>query len=41
MRAIGGLDTVLGGLARAAGAVGTDYDFVVWSDHGQDLGATF
>ncbi len=41
MRALEGLDTVLGELARAAGAVATDYDFVVWSDHGQSLGATF
>ncbi|MEP7333552.1 MAG: alkaline phosphatase family protein, partial [Terracoccus sp.] len=41
MRALEGLDTVLGELARAAEAVATDYDFVVWSDHGQSLGATF
>ncbi|OFE18386.1 hypothetical protein BA895_12210 [Humibacillus sp. DSM 29435] len=41
MRALEGLDTVLGELARAAAAVATDYDFVVWSDHGQSLGPTF
>lgn len=41
MRALEGLDTVLGELARAAQQVAKPYDLVVWSDHGQSLGATF
>ncbi|MEP7370560.1 MAG: alkaline phosphatase family protein, partial [Dermatophilaceae bacterium] len=41
MRALEGMDAVLGELARAAGRVATNYDFVVWSDHGQSLGSTF
>lgn len=41
MRSLEGLDAVLGELARAAGQVHTDYEFVVWSDHGQSLGQTF
>ncbi|MDN5768428.1 MAG: alkaline phosphatase family protein [Humibacillus sp.] len=41
MRALEGMDAVLGELAQAEGRVATDYDFVIWSDHGQSLGATF
>lgn len=41
MRALEGLDAVLGELARAAQQVPTDYEFVLWSDHGQSLGPTF
>ena len=41
MRALEGLDAVLGELSRVSASVTTDYDFVVWSDHGQSLGATF
>lgn len=41
MSSLAGLDQVVGELERAAHQVGTDYEFVVWSDHGQSLGETF
>lgn len=41
MRAIEGLDGVLGALEQVARRVGTRYELVVVSDHGQSLGRTF
>ncbi len=41
MRAVEGLDAVLAELEMVARRVPTDYELVVWSDHGQSLGQTF
>lgn len=41
MRALEGIDAVLAELEKVATQVHTDYDLVIWSDHGQSLGATF
>lgn len=41
MRAIEGLDGVLKALEEVARSVGTHYDLVLLSDHGQSLGAPF
>ncbi|MDM8085781.1 alkaline phosphatase family protein [Cellulomonas cellasea] len=41
MRALEGLDRVLGVLERVLPVAGRDYRVVVLSDHGQSLGATF
>lgn len=41
MRALEGLDAVLDELERASHRVPTEYELVVWSDHGQSLGPTF
>ncbi|MFP5346421.1 MAG: alkaline phosphatase family protein [Actinomycetes bacterium] len=41
MRALEGLDAVLGNLRHVAQSVGTTYELVVLSDHGQSLGRPF
>lgn len=41
MRALEGIDAVLAELEKVTARVATDYDIVVWSDHGQSLGSTF
>lgn len=41
LRALEGLDAVLGSLLPAAAAAPRDYELIVLSDHGQSLGATF
>lgn len=41
LRAVEGLDAVLGALQALARSCATDYELVVLSDHGQSLGSTF
>ncbi|MBW8172033.1 alkaline phosphatase family protein [Ornithinimicrobium sp. Arc0846-15] len=40
MKSLEGLDRVVGELQRAAAQLPTDFDFAIWSDHGQSLGQT-
>src|SRR5207342_2087971 len=41
LEALDGVDRALGGLARASEDAPRPYHFVILSDHGQTLGATF
>lgn len=41
MRAVEGVDALIAELEVVGARVPTDYEFVIWSDHGQSLGSTF